>query len=138
MRPSVGGDLVTFGDHTPDNRSPCLINGTLANVDTSDEEGGLEASRIEFVQNLVSVDVWAIIIGDGDSSWLATSVDTSTAVRDATLLSTDVVASSGSSGGLVGITARAEVEKTVRSVAVLRSVSTVSLMSGKYMCKDII
>jgi hypothetical protein len=129
--PSVGGDLVTFGDHTLDNRSPFLINSTLADVNTSDKEGSLEARRIELVQNLVSVDVWAIIVGDSDSSWLAASVDASTAVRDAPLLSSDIVAGSSSSWGLVGITARAVVEKTVRSVAVLRSVSTVSLMPRK-------
>lgn len=135
--PRVGGDLVTFSYHTSDNGSPSLINGTLANIDASDEEGGLEASRVELVQDLVSVDVWTIVIGDGDRSWLAASVDTSTTIRDATLLRTGIVASTSSSGGFVGVTAGAKVEEAVRSVAVLCSISTVSLVSNKYRFRAI-
>lgn len=133
--PSVRSDLVTLGDHTLDDTAPLLINRTFADVDTGNEEGGLEASRSELVQNLVSVDVWAVIVSDGNGSWLAASVNTTTTVRNATLLRASIVASAGSSRGLVGITTGTEVEKTVRGVAVLLGVSTVSLLTSKCTLK---
>jgi hypothetical protein len=126
VRPRVRSDLVTLSNHTPDDRGPGLVDGTLANVDASHEESSLETSCLELVQNLVSVDVRAVVIGNGNSSWLAASVDASTTVRNAAFLRTSIVASASSSRGLVGITSRAEVEKTVRSVAMLCSISTVS------------
>ena len=125
--PGVGSDLVTIGYHTLDDSLPLLIDSTLADVVTGDEEGGLEASSGELVENLISVDVRAIIVSDGNSSGLAAGVNTSTAVLNVALLGTSIVASAGSSRSLVGVATRTEVEQAIRSVAVFLSVSTVSL-----------
>lgn len=124
--PGVGSDLVAVGDHTPDDSLPLLVDSTLADVVTGDEEGGLEASSGELVKNLVSVDVWAVVVGDGNGSSLATGVDTGTAVSDVALLRASIIASAGSSRGLVGVAARTKVEQAVRSIAVIPGVSTVS------------
>lgn len=101
---------MTFVIHALDHGAPLLINSTLANVDTRDEECGLEAGGSELVENLVSVDVWAVVVGDGNGSGLQAAIDTGTAVLNAALLGTSIVASAGSSRSLVGITARTEVE----------------------------
>lgn len=136
VRPSVRGNLVTVGDHTIDDIAPLLIDSTLAKVDTGDEESGLETGSSELVKNLVSVDVWTVIVGDGNSSWLAAHVDTSTTILNAAFLRASIIASSGSSRSLVGIAGRTVVKQAVRSVAVLRSVSTVSLLLSEHASKQ--
>lgn len=123
----MGSDLVTFGNHALDDATPLLINSTFAKVDTGDEEGSLESSSRKLVKDLISVDIWTIVVGNGHSSRLQAIVDTSTTVPDTALLRTRVVASAGSGRSLVGVTTRAKVEETVRSVAVRRSISTISL-----------
>jgi hypothetical protein len=127
MGPGVRCDLVTFSDHTLDDSTPLLVNSTLADVDTSDKESGLETSGVEFVQDLVSVDVWAVVVGDSNGSWLKAAVDAGTAVLNTAQLRASIIASAGTSRSLVGITTRSIIEEAIRSVAVLGSVSTVSL-----------
>ena len=127
MRPGVGSDLVTLGFHALDDSGPLLIDSTLANVVTGDEEGSLESGSIELVKNLVSVDVWAIIVGDSNGAFLLARIDTGTTIRNTSLHRTSVVASRCSSRGLVGITARTVVEQAVGGRAVVGCGSTVSL-----------
>jgi len=57
----VGCDLVTFGNHTLDHVGPlrCAVDCALAEVDSRDEECGLEAICGELVEDAVGVDVWA-------------------------------------------------------------------------------
>lgn len=126
VRPGVGSDLVTLCDHASDDSTPLLINGTLAKVNTSDEEGSFETGSSELIQDLVSVDVWTVIVSNGNGSWLATRVDASTAVVDIALLGTGIVTGGSSSRCLVGIAAGTKFEQAVRSIAVVRSVSTIS------------
>lgn len=133
--PSVGCDLVALGDHALDNSVPLFVNSTLANVVTSNEEGGLESGSSKLVKDLVSVDVWAVIVGNGYSSGLAASVNTRTTIRNIALDGASIVASGGSSRSLVSITARAEVEQAIRGVAVIRSVSTISLCNSKLIVR---
>lgn len=130
--PSVGSNLVTIGNHAADDSTPLLINGTLSKVDTSNEEGGLETGSSELVQDLVSVNVWTIIVSDGNGSGLAARINTSPTVGDTALLRTGIVACAGSSRGLVGIAGRAKIEQAVRSIAVVWGVSTVSLWSSEH------
>lgn len=136
VRPSVGSNLVTVGDHASDDRGPLLVDGTLANVDTSDEKGGLETGSSELVQDLVSVDVWTVIISNSNGSSFAACIDTSTAIGDTALLRTGIVTGGGSSRGLVGIAAGTKFEQAVRSVAVVWGVSTVSLCSSEHTSND--
>ena len=127
MRPGVGSDLVTLGFHALDDSGPLLIDSTLADVVTGDEEGSLESGSIELVKNLVSVDVWAIIVGDSNGAFLLARIDTGTTIRNTSLHGTSVVASGSSSRGLVGITARTVVEQAVGGGAVVGCGSAVSL-----------
>jgi hypothetical protein len=55
--------LVALGDHALDHIGPlrCAVDGALAQVDTGDEKGGLEAIRGELVEDAVGVDVWAVV-----------------------------------------------------------------------------
>jgi hypothetical protein len=89
VRPCVTGNLVTLSDHAADNSRPGLglvIKSAFSDIDTSDEEGSLESICCELVQNVVGVNVWAVIVGNGDSSWLNTIVDTLSTVRNCTKL----------------------------------------------------
>ncbi len=62
--PSVGGDLVTLGNHTLDDgriRS-CRVNRTFAEIVARHEESGVEAELLQYVQQLVCVKVWSVVV----------------------------------------------------------------------------
>jgi hypothetical protein len=66
----MAGDLMSLRDHTRNDRGPLLalvVNGTLAEVDTRDEEGGFGIVCLELIKNIIGVDVRAIIVGNSDS-----------------------------------------------------------------------
>jgi hypothetical protein len=127
--PCVAGNLMSFGDHSLDDSRPrCsgIINGTLVDVDTSDEKGSLCAVGLKLIQDASCVDIWAIIIGNGNSSRDFTGVDTCSTVQDIADLGTSDAGSAGSSWGLVGITCRSIFEQAVGSHAILISLSAPS------------
>jgi len=61
MRPCVACYLVAFGHHTLDHAGPAFgrVDSPLSIVDTSDEEGSLEAIFGKLIEDLVGVDVRA-------------------------------------------------------------------------------
>jgi hypothetical protein len=120
---------MAFSHHALDNVRPLRsgVDGALADVDTSDEEGGLEAILLELVKYTVGVDVRAVIVSDSNGSGSLTDVDTFAAVCNIALLGTSVVAGAGAGGSLVGIACRAKVDKTVRGVTVVFGCTAVSL-----------
>jgi hypothetical protein len=75
VRPGVTSDLMSVGVHIRDDTCPILINGAFAQVVTSDEECRLGTASFELGHNLLSIDVWAIIVGDRDGLWLETFSD---------------------------------------------------------------
>jgi hypothetical protein len=101
--PCVRGDLVTVVVHLLDNTCPVLVNGTLSNVVTSDEESGMSSSCLELAHNAFGVDVWTIVVRDSNGPWVVADVDTKTTVRDASKLGSVVVAGACSSRSLVGV-----------------------------------
>ena len=129
MRPSVTGYLMALSDHTLDDIRPACscIDGTLADIDTSDKECSLEAVLVELIKNPVSINVWAIIVGDSNSASLLASVNTTSSVRNIALLRASIIASASTTRSLVGVASWAKIDETVRSTAVVLGCPTVSL-----------
>jgi hypothetical protein len=126
----VAGDLVAFSHHALDDVGPLCgrINRSLSNVDTSNKKCCLEAICGELVKHLVGVDVWTIVVGDGDSAWCLASVDALSSVCYIAFLWAGVIAGARATGSLVGVAARAEVDEAVRSSAVVLGGTTISLV----------
>lgn len=70
MTPGMTGDLVTIVVHVLNDVAPVLINGTLADIVTSNEESSPTASGLEFRHDLLSIDVRTIIISNSNRAWL--------------------------------------------------------------------
>lgn len=128
MGPGVAGYLMAFGDHTLDHIGPLGggIDRALANVDTSNKKGGLEAVLGELIQNTVGVDIWTVIVCDSDSAGDTASVDATSSVCDVALLWARVVAGACSSRSLVRIATRSVVDQTVRSHTVVFRRATIA------------
>ena len=60
VRPGVRCDLVALSDHALDNIRPLCgcVDGSFADINSGDEEGGLEPVFGKLVKNSVGVDVW--------------------------------------------------------------------------------
>ena len=80
--PSVRSDLMAVVVHLLDDASPVLINGTLSDVVTGDEECGMGTTCFKLSHNVLGVDVWTIVVCNGDGSRVVADVDTTTAVRN--------------------------------------------------------
>lgn len=65
MRPGVRGNLMSFVDHTLDDRwvRSCCINGTFALVVARYEKCSMEAETLQRIQQFAGVQVWSIVIG---------------------------------------------------------------------------
>jgi len=137
--PCVGCDLVALGNHALDHVGPlrCAVNGALAKVDTSHEESSLKASSSELVEDAVGVNVWTVVVGDGDCSSLLAGIDTATSVCDIALLRTRVVACASSTRSFVGIASWAEVNQAVGSLAVIFRSSAVSGTRAAVPCSTL-
>jgi len=118
----VTGNLVALSIHSADDAGPALggINGTLAKIVTSDKEGGFEAVVRELVQDLVGVNVRAVIIGNGHRAGGLARVDASSSILNIALLRARVITSASSTRSLVAIASWTEVDQTIRSTAVIR------------------
>jgi hypothetical protein len=68
-----------------------------------------------------------VIVGDSDCSSLLADVNPTTSVCDITLLRASIIACAGSTGCLVGIASRAEVNQAVGSLTMVLCSSAVSL-----------
>jgi hypothetical protein len=136
VRPSVAGDLMAVGIHLGDDIPPVLINGTLADVVTGNEEGCMSLASFELSHDLLSEDIWTIIVGDGNGLWLQALPDTQATVLDASKLTTGIVTSGGSVRSLVSITAWTILELAVRGGAVLGANTAVSLANINTECSN--
>jgi hypothetical protein len=94
-------DLVAVVVHPLDNASPVLINGTLAEVVSSDKESGVCSPRFELFHYSFGVDVWAIVVCNGDHTGVVADIYTRTAIGNASKLGTSVATSACSGRGLV-------------------------------------
>lgn len=75
--PGVGGDLVTFVDHAPQQVGPGSgdVDLAFAQVVARDIEGGREAVLLEEIQELGGVDVGAVVIRQRHHVGLGATVD---------------------------------------------------------------
>jgi len=122
VRPAVAGDLVAFIVHSPDDVRPGsarVVDLTLADVGTGDEEGCLGVVLGEQVQEVVCVQVRPVVIRDGDVTRVLAAIDTRAAVGDRADARTRDVPRIRAIGDLVGIAARTVVDLAVRGIAVL-------------------
>jgi hypothetical protein len=98
----VRSDLVAVVVHHLDNASPVFINGTLAEVVSSDEESGVCSPCFELFHYTFGVDVWAIVVSNGDHTGVVADIYTRAAIGNASKLGTSVATSACSGRGLVG------------------------------------
>jgi hypothetical protein len=131
VRPGVAGYLMAFGDHTTDDVRPLSggIDCTLADVDSCHEKGGLETVCGELIKYAISVDVWSVIVCDGDSAGSLASVNSLSSICYISLLWARVVAGASAGGSLIGVTGWTEVDETIRSSAMVAGGAAVSLPS---------
>jgi hypothetical protein len=87
----------------------------------------VSVAGLELSHDLLSVDVWAVIVGDGNSVRLQTLPDSKTSIRNASKLGTSIIAGANSGRCLVRIAAWAEVKLTVRCRTIVFGVTAVSL-----------
>jgi hypothetical protein len=114
MGPGVGSNLMTLSIHALDNVNElgCDIDLALADVVASNEEGSLCVVLLHQVQDVRGKNLlWAVIVGESNSTRLDTSVDSISTVLDITSLG----ASNGRSIG----TSRDDVLRACRTVLVV-------------------
>lgn len=127
VTPRVTGNLVTVVVHLLDNAAPVLINGTLADIVTGDEESGASAPGLKLCHDLLSIDVWTIVESEGNSALLQARSDTHTSVLDITELWTSIVTGACTSGSLIGIATRTVIDLAVRSLTVILRIAAIPL-----------
>jgi hypothetical protein len=124
--PGVGSDLMAIVIHLLDDACPVFVNGTFSDVVSSDEEGSVGSTCLKLGHNVLGVDVWAIVVGDRNGSWVVADVNTSTTVGNGSLSRAVVIAGGCSSRSLVGIARRSKVEQAVRCLTVFLGSTAVS------------
>jgi hypothetical protein len=125
--PGVTGNLVALGVHVGNNAAPVLVDCTLAIVIASNEESGLRVLCSELRHDLLSVDIWAVVIGDGNGLGLQALADTDATICDSAELGASIILSGCSDRGLVSIAAWPKVDLAVRCGAVVLGDTAVSL-----------
>jgi hypothetical protein len=84
---------MAFGIHLGDDTRPVLVDRTLAQVVSSDEESCLRVPLLELRQDVLGVDVRTVIVGDSNSLWANAFADSHTAIFDASELGTGIFGS---------------------------------------------
>jgi hypothetical protein len=79
--------------------------------------------------NLLSVNVWAVIVGDRDGLGLQALANTDATILDASKLATGILSSAGAVRGLESVAARTKIDLAVRSGTVVAGVATPSLLA---------
>jgi hypothetical protein len=117
MRPSVGCNLMSFVVCSLDRCSPRksgIVNLSFAVVVTSDEEGGFGVVLLQDIQNMLGVDVWAVIISDSNGSSHCAVVDTGSTIQNITELRSRNSRSASAGWNRVVVASRGVVELTSR------------------------
>jgi hypothetical protein len=100
-----------------DRRSPRksgVINFSLSIVVASDEEGGLGIVLLQYIKDMLGVDVWTVIISDGNGSSHRAIIDTGSTIQNFTELGSRNSRSASAGWDLVIVTSRSEVELASR------------------------
>jgi len=117
MSPSMRCDLMSLGVCSLDGRSPRksgIVDLPLSVVVSSDEEGCLSIVLLQYVQDMLGIDVRAVIVSNGNGSSHCAVVDTSSTIKDITELGSRNSRSTGTRWNLVVVASRCEVELTSR------------------------
>jgi hypothetical protein len=127
MRPSVGCNLMSFVVCSLDRRSPReggVIDLSLSIVVASNEEGGFGIVLLQYIQDMLGVDVWTVIISNGNGSSHCAIIDTSSTIQNFTELGSRNSRSASSGWDLVIVTSRSEVELASRCRTVVCAFAT--------------
>jgi hypothetical protein len=127
MRPSVGCNLMSFVVCSLDRRSPrksSIVNFSLSIVVASNEEGGFSVVLLQYIQDMLGVDVWTVIISNGNGSSHCAIVDTSSTIQDFTELRSRNSRSASAGWDLVVVTSRSKVELASRCRTVVCTFTT--------------
>jgi hypothetical protein len=110
-----------------DRRSPRksgVINLSFSVVVASNEEGGFGIVLLQYIQDMLGVNVWAVIISDGNGSSHCAIVDTGSTIQDFTELGSRNSRSASAGWDLVIVTSRSEVELAPRCGTVVCAFAT--------------
>lgn len=119
----MASNLMSLSDHTRYDRWPLralVVNRTFVNVDTSDEERCFGIVGCELVEYTAGVDIWPVIVCNGNGVWDDAIIDAFATIWLAAELCTRGIASATSSRNFVGIAGRAILEAAVWCCAVVR------------------
>jgi len=139
MSPSMGCNLMSLVVCSLDGRSPRksgIINLSFSVVVASDEESCLSIVLLQYVQDMLGIDVRAVIVSNGNGSSHCAIVDTSSTIQDVTKLGSRNGRSTGTRWDLVVVASRCEVELTTRCRTVVCTFATPAwstLVKNHYM-----
>lgn len=113
MTPSMTSELMTIGVHPSDD---CRIDGrgiidlALAIVNSCHEESRFGIIALEYVQHIGGIDIWSVIVSQGDSTRHVALVDASPTIQNIPKLRTGITCSRSAGWSFVGITTRSVVK----------------------------
>jgi len=126
----VRSDLMSRRIHALNDSGPSsgsIVNCTLSKVVTGNEEGCLCVICRKQIDQIVGIDVWSVVEGDGNGTRYFARIDTFASIIDVTKLRTRNSGSVGSSRHLVGIASWSILEETVGSCAIFIAYTAPSL-----------
>lgn len=121
MAPGVAGHLVALPDHAAQDARPrqaLVVDPALAEVDASDEERRRHRVGLQDVQELRSVDVRPIVVGEGKGACLGALRVAAATVGNAAKARPGHCRGACSGRGRVRVTGRAIFEQAVGRIAI--------------------
>lgn len=127
MSPSMGCNLMSLVVCSLDGRSPRksgIVDLSLTVIVASNEESCLSIVLLQYVQDMLGVDVRAVIVSNGNGTSHCAIVDTSSTIQDVTKLGSRNGRSASARWDFVVVASRCEVELTSRCGTVVSAFAT--------------
>lgn len=127
MSPSVRCNLMSLVVCTFDRRSPRksgIVNFSFAVVVASDEKGCLGIVLLQYIQDMLGVDVWTVIVSNGNGSSHCAVVNASSTIQDIAELRSCNSGSTSARWNLVVVASRCVVELTSRCRTIVSAFAT--------------
>lgn len=127
MSPSVRCNLMSFVVCSLDRRGPRksgVVNLSLSIVVSSDEEGCFRIVLLQYIQDMLGINVWAVIVGNGNGARHCAIVDTCSTIQDIAELGSRNSRGTSARWNLVVVASRCVVELTSRCRTVVSAFAT--------------